>query len=177
MRWLSKQPPGTVVISELNSFYQYDQYKQTAFGLHSDVLTTNAAERIRILDEGLISTVQTLEKTGHSVLLVQAAPDFEYPEPFSPLRCSLFDLRADACMARLPRTVADAIQQVQRSSLQKIAAETGANLWDPRDFFCSWDECSTQGHGIDLYRDAFHISADASHMLAPSLAAAIQLSG
>jgi hypothetical protein len=75
----------------------------------------------------------------------------------------------------MPRSVADSIQQLERSSLRKIATQTGSDLFDPRDFFCSSDDCTTQGHGVDLYRDAFHISAKASRMLAPSLARALRV--
>jgi hypothetical protein len=107
------------------------------------------------------------------VLVVQAAPDFEYPVKFDPLRCTLSQLRADTCIARTPRSVADSIQQVERSSLRKIATQTGAGLFDPRDFFCSSDECATHGHGVDLYKDPIHISPNASRMLAPSLADAL----
>jgi peptidoglycan/LPS O-acetylase OafA/YrhL len=170
MRWLGEQPPGAVVISELNSWYRKTN---TAFGRQPEALTTSPAGRTQVLDDGLTSTIVTLEHAGHSVLLVQAAPDFEYPVTFDPLRCTWSELRADTCIARMPRSVADSIQQVERSSLQKIATQTGAGLFDPRGFFCSSDECTTQGHGVDLYRDAFHISANASRMLAPSLAAAL----
>jgi peptidoglycan/LPS O-acetylase OafA/YrhL len=170
MQWLSGQSPGTVMISELNGFYQD---ADTAFGLEPDAFTTKAAERIQVLDDGLTSTVRMLERTGQTVLLVQAAPYFAYPERFNPLRCGWSELVGDRCIANMPRSVADAIQQPQRSSLQRIAAQTGAHLWDPRDFFCSSDACSTKRYGIDLYRDAFHISASASRMLAASLAAAI----
>jgi peptidoglycan/LPS O-acetylase OafA/YrhL len=171
MRWLGEQPPGTVVISDLNDWYR--KKSDTAVGRQSDALTTSPAGRTQVLDDGLTSTIVTLKHAGHSVLLVQAAPDFEYPVKFDPLRCTWSELRADTCIARMPRSVADSIQQVERSSLQKIATQTGAGLFDPRDFFCSSDECTTQGHGVDLYRDAFHFSASASRMLAPSLAGAL----
>jgi peptidoglycan/LPS O-acetylase OafA/YrhL len=170
MRWLGEQPPGAVVISELNSWYRQTN---TAFGRQPEALTTSPAGRTQVLDDGLTSTIVTLEHAGHSVLLVQAAPDFEYPVTFDPLRCTWSELRGDTCIARMPRSVADSIQQVERSSLQKIATQTGAALFDPRDFFCSSDECTTQGHGVDLYRDPFHVSANASRMLAASLAAAL----
>jgi peptidoglycan/LPS O-acetylase OafA/YrhL len=172
MRWLGEQPPGTVVISELNG-----EYRKTdiAFGLQSEALTTSPAGRAQVLDDGLTSTIVTLKHAGHSVLLVQAAPDFEYPVKFDPLRCTWSQLRADTCVARMPRSVADSIQQLERSSLRAIATQTGTGLFDPRDFFCSSDECTTQGRGVDLYRDAFHISANASRMLAPSLARAVRV--
>jgi peptidoglycan/LPS O-acetylase OafA/YrhL len=171
MRFLGKQPPGTVIISELNRDYQNSD---KAYGRRSDVFTTSPDEITQILDDGLTSTILTLKNTGHSVVLVQPVPDFEYPIHFDPLRCTWTELRADNCLARMPRSVADSIQHVQRSSLQRIATQTGAGLWDPRAFFCPSDECSTQGHGVDLYRDAFHISPNASRMLAQSLADALR---
>jgi peptidoglycan/LPS O-acetylase OafA/YrhL len=170
MRWLGEQPPGTVVISDVNRWYRDTDI---AVGLASEALTTSPAGRARVLDDGLTSTIVTLKNAGHSVLLIQAAPVFEYPVRFDPLRCTLAELRADTCIARMPRSAADSFQQVERSSLRKIATQTGAGLYDPRDFFCSSDECATQRHGVDLYKDRIHISANASHMLAPSLADAL----
>jgi peptidoglycan/LPS O-acetylase OafA/YrhL len=172
MRWLGDRPPGTVVISQLNS-----EYRRTdiAVGLQANALTSSPARRTQVLEDGLTSTIDTLKHAGHAVVLVQAAPDFEYPVTFNPLRCTWNELRTDTCIGRMPRSIADSIQQVERSSLRKIAAETGTGLFDPRDFFCSDKECTTQGHGVDLYRDAFHISVNASRMLAPSLAAALRV--
>ena len=170
LQWLSVQLRGTVIISELNGFYQDTQ---TAYGLDPHSLTTDAAGRVRVLDDGLTSTVRSLQQLGQTVLLVQAAPYFDYPEPFSPLRCGWRDLVNNRCIATMPRKVADDIQQPQRSSLQRIAIQTGTGLWDPRDFFCTDIVCTTQRYGIDLYRDAFHISPDASRLLASSLANAL----
>ena len=85
MRWLGEQPPGTVVMSDLNDWYRETD---TAFGLESEALTTSPAGRAQVLDDGLTSTIVTLKDAGHLVLLGQAAPDFEYPVKFDPLRCA-----------------------------------------------------------------------------------------
>jgi len=109
MRWLGEQPPGIVVISDLNHWYRKTDL---AFGLDSQALTTSPAGRAQVLDDGLTSTIVTLKHAGHSVLVVQAVPDFEYPVTFDPLRCTWSQLRADTCISRMPRSVADSIQQV-----------------------------------------------------------------
>lgn len=170
IEWLENQDPGLVLISELNGYYQS---KDISFGLVPDEFETNVADKDRVLTEGLVSTIRTLEAAGHRIVLIQAAPYFAYPSPFNPLKCDLRKLRSNNCVARMPRVIADSIQGSARSSLATAAAGTSALLWDPRDFFCPDEECTTQIGGLNLYRDAFHITPAASRMLAPSLTAAI----
>ena len=167
MEWLVEQPTGTVVISELNGTYRKPD---AAVGLRPQNLSSNPTDRAQALDQGLTSTIEKLKRAGHSVLLVQAAPDFSYPVKFDPLRCTLGQLQAGSCNTTIPRQLADSVQAMERSSVRTIAAQTGSEIWDPRSFFCGDDECSTYRHGVNMYRDAFHISASASRMLAPSLA-------
>jgi len=167
MEWLVEQPAGTVVISELNGAYRE---RDAAVGPQSQNLTSNPDDRARALDQGLTSTIEQLKQAGHSVLLIQAAPDFTFPVKFDPIRCTLGELQAGSCNRTIPRQLADSVQAMERSSVRTIAARTGSEVWDPRAFFCTDDACSTYGHGVNLYRDAFHISASASRMLAPSLA-------
>jgi peptidoglycan/LPS O-acetylase OafA/YrhL len=167
MEWLVEQPAGTVVISELNGTYRKPD---AAVGSRPQNLTSSPTDRAQALDQGLTSTIEILKRAGHSVLLVQAAPDFSYPIKFDPLRCTLGELQAGSCNMTIPRQLADSVQAMERSSVRTIAAQTGSEIWDPRSFFCTDDECSTYRYGTNLYRDAFHISAGASRMLAPSLA-------
>jgi peptidoglycan/LPS O-acetylase OafA/YrhL len=171
MRWLLRQPKGTVIISDLNAIYHWPT---SAFGLEANEFETEPARRTQVLDEGLIRTIVELQRAGQAVLLVQAAPDFELPKKFDPLVCTSIQLSANNCIAEMSRSDADTFQQPQRSSLQKIGRQTGAALWDPREFFCDTGECSTQRNGINLYRDTFHISPSASRMLSSSLADALE---
>lgn len=174
MTWLTEGAPGTVIISDLNLAYGWDT---AAFGLRPDALTDDPQRRVGILRTALLATVRDLERAGQSVVLVQAAPEFEAPHLFDPLRCSLGDLRADACVTRMSRADADAMQSVKREAIRAVAATTGASVWDPRDLFCAGDDCSTQEGGVDLYRDSKHISPRASHLLAPSLAQTLAAAG
>jgi peptidoglycan/LPS O-acetylase OafA/YrhL len=170
MSWLVARPAGTVVIAELNGTYRL---RDAAVGRRPQNLSSNPDDRTQALDQGLTSTIEELKQAGHSVLLVQAAPDFTYPVKFDPLRCTLGELQAGSCTTTIPRSLADSVQDIERSSVRTIAARTGSDIWDPRSFFCTNEECSTYRYGVNLYRDAFHISATASRMLAPSLADAL----
>jgi hypothetical protein len=170
IEWLLEQPAGTVAIAQLNSTYRQPE---AAVGLRPGDLTSIPAERTKRLDDGLSSTIDRLQRAGHTILLVQAAPDFTYPVKFNPLECTLAELQSNSCNARMPLRVADAVQRIERSSLRTIAAKTGSGVWDPRSFFCADGECRTYRYGVNLYRDALHISVEASQMLAPSLAEAL----
>lgn len=170
MEWLVEQPAGTVVISELNGTYREPD---AAVGSRPQNLTSSPTDRAHALDQGLTSTIEKLKGAGHSVLLIQAAPEFSQPVKFDPLHCTLGELQAGSCNKTIPRQLADSIQAMERSSVRTIAARTGSAIWDPRSFFCTDDECSTYRYGVNLYRDSIHISASASHMLASSLAEAL----
>jgi hypothetical protein len=171
MRWLLRQPKGTVVISDLNAIYHWPG---TSFGRDAHEFESDPALRAAVLNDGLIKTIVELQHAGQEILLVQAAPDFGLPKIFDPLNCTWLELYANNCTGKMSRPDADSFQQPQRASLEKIATKTGATLWDPREFFCDTKECSTQRDGINLYRDEFHISADASLMLSRSLANALE---
>jgi len=170
MKWLVEQRPGTVVIAELNGTYRLPG---AAVGSGPHNLTSDPTDRAQALDQGLISTIGTLQQAGHHVLLIQAAPEFSDRVKFDPLRCTLGELQAGSCNSTMTRSRADSIQAMERSSLREIAARTGSAMWDPRSFFCTTDDCSTYRYGVNLYRDAIHISATASGMLATSLADAL----
>jgi peptidoglycan/LPS O-acetylase OafA/YrhL len=170
MNWLVGQPAGTVVISNLNSAYRQPDL---AVGRQPGDLTIDQAGRTKALDDGLESTVLALKRAGHSVLIVQAAPDFSTPAKFDPIDCTLTRLRDGTCVGTMPRAVADAVQRRERASTERIANDTGSAIWDPRWLFCSEDLCSTHRFGIDLYRDSIHISPAASRMLVGSLADAL----
>jgi len=135
--------------------------------------TLSPALKTRILEDGLVSTVKDLQDVGHTILIVQAAPDFEYPYAFDPQKCLFGDLLTHTCRTEMPRMVADSIQNVERSSLDRVALASGARIFDPRDFFCRGGTCVTERDGVVLYRDAFHISVEASRQLAPAFAKAI----
>lgn len=165
MKWLESAPAGTVIVSEINSDYARRPMGLRPYEPESD------QSRIEVQEAGLVSTVQSLKRAGHSVILVQAVPSFA--PPFDPLRCTWSELRRNECAERIPRGDADEIQHVERYSLQKTAAETGVALWDPRELFCGDQECSTQADGLNLYIDSKHITPEASRLLAPSLAATI----
>ena len=170
MAWLEDQPPGVVVVSELNSWYRQDE---TAFGRSPNMVTKNPEKREQVLGDAMVSTIVALQNVGHSVLMVQAAPAYEGAHEFSPQSCTVFDLAAKDCHASMPLVDADEIQQVERRSLEQIAEATGVALWDPRDFFCADGTCVTEKDGASVYRDEFHISVQASVMLGPDLAQAV----
>lgn len=168
--WLRDQPPGLVVISELNSWYRQEE---TKVGLTPATVTNDPADRAQALKAGLTATVDGLQEAGHEVVLVQAAPDFEDSYGYSPHRCSVLDLRAGSCASEMPLAYADEIQKVERRSVAKVADTTGARIWDPRPFLCSDGTCRTERDGVVLYRDAFHISVSASEMLSSQFAQAV----
>jgi peptidoglycan/LPS O-acetylase OafA/YrhL len=175
MEWLRTQAPGTVIIADII----LDGNRDILVGrrpdaiLNGDTLATDPARYWDVVDSGLASTIRTLNSFGDDVLLVQAAPIFTEPPKFQPALCTVGELRANNCVGRLSLGEANSIQQFHRAFLARVAAQTGAGLWDPRDFFCRQERCTTQRDGLNLYRDELHISSSASQLLGPSLAKAL----
>jgi peptidoglycan/LPS O-acetylase OafA/YrhL len=173
MRFLAGSPDGLVMISELNGLFRPST---TAVGRTTTEFTTDARERTKVLEAGLRTTIAELQDAGHSTLLVQAAPDFAV-QAFSPASCSVLQLARKRCHAQMTLAEADALQGAERRSVERVVATTRSAVWDPRAFFCPAGTCVTQIPGASLYRDGFHISAQASAMLAPDLARAVATAG
>ena len=53
------------------------------------------------------------------------------------------------------------------SYVEQAARETNASILDLRDWFCRNDLCTTTKDGMWLYRDAAHLSVEASESLVP----------
>ena len=94
LRHLVSTTPGTVIISSADSYWSSDQ-------LRVGVAVEEGA-KLRALREGLTSTVTTLQKAGHSVLLIQSIPRWVDEDALA--ECSLLSLLANTrgCTQELP---------------------------------------------------------------------------
>lgn len=166
MRWLATAPAGTVIVSEINTKYATRRVEAGPGG------STSGRSPTQVQDTGLISMIESLEDAGHSIILAQAVPRFA--PAFDPLKCSWSDLRTNTCTRQMSLDEANSIQGAERTSLRRIAAQTGVGLWDPRELFCPDQTCRTQSDDVNLYIDSQHITPEASRLLATSLAETIR---
>jgi peptidoglycan/LPS O-acetylase OafA/YrhL len=165
--WLLEQPKGTILLSEMNSWYRNES---VAVGLGPNSLSTIPSERVTILEAGLKSTVRQLQDHGFMVVLFHAPPDFRAGKSIDSLLCTSWRFFRGDCEGIVSRTIVDMYQSIERESLVRIAAETGASIVDLRENFCSESTCSAVSfNGQLLFRDAFHLSVSGSKALIPTL--------
>lgn len=167
MTWMAKASPGTVILSEINSWY-WDS--EVLFGDSRSQIVGDPQAKRAVLENGLLSTVSELTSLEFDVVLVLPPPDFRAGVSFNPRECSLFRLAESGCEGLVNRAQLDDFQRLERASLKRVANLSGANLYDPRDHLCDAVECSSSKGGVTLYRDDFHLSVSGSEYLSRSLA-------
>lgn len=171
LSWLDHATPGLVIVAASDQYW-WDPAVAVVGSSGTESVAT--AEKLGYLEQGLRATVARLEQAGHHVLIVQTIPHFWYPAPgWDPARCSLWTVLKNECARQLPQTVVDQVQSGSRLAMKKVASQTGATILHLRAYFCPDGTCSTQVHGISLYRNASHISSAASKALAPEFVGAI----
>ena len=104
---------------------------------------------------------------------VQAVPHLDGTYYWDPTSCTIWSLTQGGCVASMPRSYVEAVQQRVRDAQERIVTHTYAKLLDLRDALCPSDTCSVEPDGALQYLDGDHISAVASLRLAPLIAESI----
>jgi len=154
MAWIVQQPPGLVVLSMSDAYWLNDVIAVERDG----ILVRDPAARVALMRGALHETVETLQRAGHTVLLLQTLPHFVAPYRWDPARCALWDLLADGCARRLPVAWAHQRSAAVRAAVADVAAATGASLSDLVDDVCPGGVCINFSANGVIYRDATHLS-------------------
>ena len=163
--WLNDAKPGIVALSTLDQYW-WDPSIMAGFAGASG--TTDPSGKSNIYKSGLVRTIQDLEKAGHKVLLIQTVPTFRNPLPiWDPTLCTYYSIVRENCQGKINVSDLDQFQFASRSAVEQAARETNASILDLRDWFCRNDLCTTTKDGMWLYRDAAHLSVEASESLVP----------
>ncbi|MDA9863354.1 acyltransferase [bacterium] len=159
MDWLSRQPPGVVMIATSGAQFSSDS-------------------QISSYSMGLKATVTELQDWGHSVLIVQPIPRVplaaSFGLPWDPRGCSMPSFLTNNCGIQWPLEESAASQQPIWDANHSIALETGATLLDLTPDLCDQEICSTNAGDSWVYRDFNHLTPDASERLAENFATAIR---
>ncbi len=155
LAWLKQQPPGTVVISNDDSYWRQEGF---AIGVDPNALTTDPDDRLRIYREALTKTVDAIESTGHHVVLVQTIPHFSW----SPATCTMWEVWTGDCATSSPIPVE---AKGVRDIVDSVAKATNAGVIDLQAYLCPDGTCRTEADGVVRYRDGGHLSVPASQAL------------
>jgi len=166
MSWMADANPGTVILSEINSWYWESG---VLFGDSRSQIVEDPGAKGLILEKGLLSTLSTLTLLNFDVVLVLPVPDFRGGVSFNPGECTLYRLAKSGCGGQVSLVELDYLQRLERASLERVANLSGAGLYDPRDQLCDAVECFSSKDGVTLYRDDFHLSTRGSEYLSEAL--------
>ncbi len=172
LAWMDTQQPGLVLIGETDSAW-WDPTREYISDLAPFVASDKAKAAAIAL--GMRNAVERLQAAGHTVVLAMPPPSYRYPGPaWDPTLCFLWEFESNTCTRT--RTVAqmDALQGQLRDVIRKVADETGATVFDLRNYFCPAGICSTSREGESLYLDAIHISTETSLALTPRFVALLE---
>lgn len=170
--WLKKQAPGDVVLSGSSVYWNSRAFSA---GPTADSMTNQREAKDANLTAGLESTIEQLQKAGHRVILAQDVPYFAAPYASDPHQFSALTLASGASLkAQMSQAFADENQKAARAGVAAAAKVTGAEVLDPRTYFCPKNECSTQFGDLYLYRDDGHISIGASQQLVPLISSVLE---
>ena len=175
IEWLTKSPPGLVMIASVDRYWRSDDYLVSIDGNFSkadDPLLN--ADRLK---QGLLNTVERLQKVGHTVLLLQTIPHYVV-EPFTLAdHCNGLEVLSGHCqpaVVQMPLGFANEWQKASRLAIIDVAAKTGATVFDFRDYFCPEGTCSNKIDGIYHYQpDGYHLNKGGSAQLTKTLIKAI----
>ena len=174
MDWLTKRPHGLVMIGSVDRYWRdVDDYRVTVDGNYADA---DPKGNVDALNAGLERTVTRLQRSGHTVVLLQTIPPFIFGPYAMGAKCNGLSAFEGSCKLALtmPVKIADQWQVASRVGILHVAAKTGATVLDFRDYFCPAGKCSTNINGIIHYMyDGYHLNRIGSARLTQTFIDAI----
>ena len=165
---LTRATPGVVLIAGADNYWADANWVVSEKGART---AGGSLEKIVIWETALGRTVDTLQRSGHAVLIVQTVP---LHEGYDPARCSTFRIMANGCSHVLAQSHVLQSQGPARAAVSRVASQTNSQAIDAWDYFCPDSRCSTTRGATPLYTNWSHISVSASQALAGHFASMIE---
>jgi peptidoglycan/LPS O-acetylase OafA/YrhL len=156
LRTVSK---STVIISNIDSYWTSGTIR---VGLDETSLTNEVIVKLALFREGLQRTIQTLQNSGHEVVLSQTVPY----AGLDPLECSTLKIVLDQCKNDINRRTLEKSQGPVRNEIRAASEATKIMVFDPWDWMCLNDLCTTSSPNFFRYVNTNHISVLQSRDLA-----------
>lgn len=165
--YLQSAPKSTVIISNIDSYWMSDSIKA---GLIKGLLTDDIPTKLALFQKGLLHTVAVIQNSGHEVILVQTVPY----AGLDPLECSTIRILLSKCVNNTDRETLERTQGPVRQEIVKVGMNTSAKIFDPWDWMCSKDFCTTSTSKFFRYVNTNHISVPQSKELAHAFAITLE---
>ena len=161
MDYLRTAPPSTVIISNIDSYWT----SGTSVGLDKVSLTNDIPTKLFLFQKGLQRTVEALQNSGHKVILSQTVPY---------AGCSTIKILLNKCANDIARATLEKSQGLVREVIVKVGKNTKTTIFDPWDWMCTKDFCTTSTLKFFRYVNTNHISVPQSRELAKAFAVTLE---
>ncbi len=175
--YLATAQPGLVVIA--NSYWWFDDPSTVSVGAPGEPPSQDPQIKRSALSSGLSNAVRELRRAGHTVLLVQAIPQWGEQDSWSSWAwCSYLDVATVGCSRTMSMSEVLERQGAVADAVAAVASETGSDLLDLSSELCPDDTCSwVTPDGLVRYRDGGHITVMQSEALEATFARTIAAEG
>ena len=165
--FLRTVPKSTVIISNIDVYWTSGTIR---VGLNKTSLTNDVIAKLALFREGLQRTVETLQNSGHEVILSQTVPY----AGLDPLECSTVKIFFNKCVNDTARKTLETAQGSVRQEIVKVGQDLSIKIFDPWDWMCSRELCTTSTSKFFRYVNTNHISVLQSQELAHAFAATLE---
>lgn len=174
--WFVHQPPSLIIMASANEFINNPSVSLS--DPETGQTSNDSARKEAIWSSGLVSTMTTLRRAGHTIILVNVIPHFGTSQRWwTPASCTLLELAADVtrCGRTVPMSTMAQYQARALTAEHQAARASDVLELDLRSKLCSDKACTTNHGNSWIYRDGLHISTRESAALVPEFMNAIVL--
>jgi peptidoglycan/LPS O-acetylase OafA/YrhL len=167
MAELLRSRPSLVVIGTRTAYYfgsALDRDQEVPeLALPGGAAAAAPAAKADVWTAGLAGWLERLHRARIPVVVVLPTPVF--PPFVSPGRCAVVRLLTSSCQRTESRTRVETDLAVAVAADRRAARAGGAFAFDPIPLLCSRTACATTRAGLQLYRDARHLSVRGAEMV------------
>jgi len=156
VRWLLKQSPGVVFISNANDFMHNSQYKITLSDGRS--ISVNEPIAKKYISNLFTNFVKQLQEAEHKIVFVQDLPQFTGEHYWNPRDCLIFTIVSGNCKGSIPIESAFSSDKWVRNLIDDTARVTKQQVLDLTNEFCKGVTCYSGSNQEINYRDSNHVT-------------------
>ncbi len=161
---------GSVIIGLSDSVWRGNE----AVGDDRASETSDPERKVALLDRELLAAIRRIQGAGHKVTLLQPVAKYIAPETnevlFDYSSCSTIHVWTGHCpkAVTIPAAKVAMAQHKVRHAIALAASASGADVLDMLRVLCPEGQCANISRsGMILYRDAGHLTVEASKLFTP----------
>ncbi|GAB2447594.1 peptidoglycan/LPS O-acetylase OafA/YrhL [Conyzicola lurida] len=172
LTWLDSATPGTVFLGASDYYLRTPEITVTAA---DGTQTNDETAKIAWYANGLGNVIDRLTRAGHEVVMILPIPNYwleDFPTTQAEWKgmetCANISLLLGSCNPAMETSLSSKAERQQPTwdAMTATTEEHGATVLDFTDSVCSNGDCALMQDGLAVFRDANHITPQASLSLA-----------